>query len=206
MQRLTIVSLALAAIAPQLVSQQPKPPVAQQIARVDTLHGDVLTDNYFWLREKTNPKVLAYLDSENAYTAAAMHHTEALQDKLYHEMLGRIRETDLTVPYRENGYRHLMQALARTGNTAEALRVYEQLRTLLGDELGAIPSAETLAHDHLIQHLRSFDMVAIELEGRRLEAVHYCFGRGSSVVLRERRLRGGYAGSEAGVETSELDG
>ena len=57
------------------------------------------TDNYFWLREKTNPKVLAYLDSENAYTAAGMRHTEALQDKLYHEMLGRIRETDLSVPY-----------------------------------------------------------------------------------------------------------
>src|SRR5205823_8176354 len=56
------------------------------------------------LREKQNPEVLAYLEAENAYTAAGMKHTEALQEQLYREMLGRIKETDLTVPYRNNGY------------------------------------------------------------------------------------------------------
>jgi len=104
MNRFAVFSFALTSLAPQLHAQQPRPPVAERIARVDTLHGDVRTDNYFWLREKTNPKVLAYLDSENAYTDAAMRHTEPLQDKLYHEMLGRLKETDLSVPYRENGY------------------------------------------------------------------------------------------------------
>ncbi|MGE5729977.1 MAG: S9 family peptidase [Gemmatimonas sp.] len=104
MKRFAVLSFALTSLAPQLHAQQPKPPVAERIARIDTLHGDVRTDNYFWLREKTNPRVLAYLDSENAYTAAAMRHTEALQDKLYREMLGRLKETDLSVPYRENGY------------------------------------------------------------------------------------------------------
>jgi SARP family transcriptional regulator, regulator of embCAB operon len=54
------------------------------------------------------------------------------------------RELITRAPYRENGYRHLMQALTRGGNTAEALRVYEQLRTLLRDELGVAPSGETL--------------------------------------------------------------
>lgn len=53
------------------------------------------------------------------------------------------RELIARSPYRENGYRHLMQALARTGNTAEALHVYEQLRILLRDELGVTPSTET---------------------------------------------------------------
>jgi len=104
MKRFAVFSFALISLAAQLHAQQPKPPVAQTIAHVDTLHGDIRTDNYFWLREKTNPKVLAYLDSENAYTAAAMRHTEPLQDKLYHEMLGRLKETDLSVPYRDNGY------------------------------------------------------------------------------------------------------
>jgi oligopeptidase B len=104
MSRFAVLPFVLFAFVSALAAQQPAPPVAEKIARVDTLHGDVRTDNYFWLREKTNPKVLAYLDSENAYTASAMRHTEALQDKLYHEMLGRIRETDLTVPYRQNGY------------------------------------------------------------------------------------------------------
>ena len=104
MSRFAVLPLVLCACVPVLSAQQPKPPIAQMIPRIDTLHGDVRTDNYFWLREKTNPKVLAYLDSENAYTAAGMRHTEALQDKLYHEMLSRLRETDLSVPYRENGY------------------------------------------------------------------------------------------------------
>ena len=82
----------------------PKPPVARIIPKVDTLHGDVLTDNYFWIRDKNNPEVINYLNQENAYTAARMKHTEALQQKLYDEMLGRIKENDLSVPYRENGY------------------------------------------------------------------------------------------------------
>src|SRR5688572_12643398 len=87
-----------------LSAQEPTAPRAKTVARVDTLHGDVRTDNYFWLREKTNPEVISYLEQENAYTAARMKHTEPLQQKLYDEMLGRIKETDLSVPYRKDGY------------------------------------------------------------------------------------------------------
>ncbi|HMG00227.1 MAG TPA: LpqB family beta-propeller domain-containing protein, partial [Gemmatimonadaceae bacterium] len=88
----------------RLDAQELKPPVATVKPKVDTLHGDVRTDNYFWIREKTNPDVISYLNAENAYTTARMKHTEALQQKLYDEMLGRIKETDVSVPYRENGY------------------------------------------------------------------------------------------------------
>ena len=82
----------------------PTPPVATVKPKIDTLHGEIRTDNYFWIREKTNPEVLAYLNAENAYTAAKMKHTEALQQKLYDEMLARIKETDVSVPYRDHGY------------------------------------------------------------------------------------------------------
>ena len=99
-----VIAFASAVLVADASAQRPAPPVAQKIARIDTLHGDVREDDYFWLREKTNPKVIAYLDSENAYTAAGMRHTEALQGKLYSEMLGRVKETDLSVPYREKGY------------------------------------------------------------------------------------------------------
>ncbi len=108
--RLSIGLLAIiaAAVAPPhaspLAAQSPMPPVARTVARIDTIHGDIRTDNYFWLREKTNPEVISYLERENAFTDARMKHTEALQQRLYDEMLGRIRETDLSVPYRENGY------------------------------------------------------------------------------------------------------
>src|SRR5450759_4639184 len=98
-------SIVAGAVSPlRLAAQDPTPPVAKTIAKIDTLHGDIRTDNYFWIREKTNPDVISYLNAENAYTAARMKHTEALQQKLYDEMLGRIKETDLSVPFRDNGY------------------------------------------------------------------------------------------------------
>ena len=80
------------------------PPIAPVRPHLQVLHGEARTDNYFWLREKSNPDVLAYLEAENAYTAAKMRHTEPLQETLYGELLGRIKETDMGVPYRRDGY------------------------------------------------------------------------------------------------------
>ena len=71
---------------------------------MQTLHGDTLEDDYFWMRERDNPKVRAFLEAENAYTDAFMKPTEPLQKTLYDEMLGRIKETDLSVPYRDGGW------------------------------------------------------------------------------------------------------
>ena len=99
-----VILLALFALIADLPAQRLAPPRAEKVARIDTLHGDERVDNYFWLRDKANPKVIAYLDSENAYTATGMRHTEALQSKLYGEMLGRLKETDLTVPFLNKGY------------------------------------------------------------------------------------------------------
>ena len=80
------------------------PPEARKIARTEVLHGETRQDDYYWLREKTNPEVIKYLEAENAYTAAMLKPTEKLQEDLYKEMLGRIKETDLSVPYRKAGY------------------------------------------------------------------------------------------------------
>jgi oligopeptidase B len=82
----------------------PQPPVAKKISKVAEAHGDRRVDDYYWLREKTNPEVNAYLEAENAYTAALMKPTEEFQAALYKEMLARIKQTDLSVPYRERGY------------------------------------------------------------------------------------------------------
>jgi oligopeptidase B len=81
-----------------------KPPTLKTVPHELKLHGETLVDNYFWLREKTNPEVIDYLDRENAYTEAVMKPTEALQKELYDEMLGRIKQTDLSVPYGKRGY------------------------------------------------------------------------------------------------------
>ena len=79
----------------------PAPPVAKRVEKVVTLHGEARSDPYFWLRDKPNPEVAAYLEAENAYTAAVMKPTEPFQAALYSEMLSHIKETDLSVPYRE---------------------------------------------------------------------------------------------------------
>ena len=80
------------------------PPIAKRIPTETTVHGDTRIDFYSWLREKTNPEVIAYLEAENQHTEAAMAKTQALQYTLYHEILGRIQETDLTVPVRRGPY------------------------------------------------------------------------------------------------------
>jgi oligopeptidase B len=80
------------------------PPVAAKKPKETKIHGETLVDNYFWLREKTNPQVIQYLEQENAYTDAVMAPTAALQKQLYDEMLGHIKQTDVNVPYRLGEY------------------------------------------------------------------------------------------------------
>ncbi|HEY0021725.1 MAG TPA: S9 family peptidase [Longimicrobium sp.] len=96
--------LAAVPAAAQTARDLPPPPVARVIPRTDTLHGDVRVDNYFWLRDKQNQEVISYLEAENRYADSAMAGTKALQETLYQEILGRIRQTDLSVPDRIGPY------------------------------------------------------------------------------------------------------
>jgi oligopeptidase B len=85
-------------------SGTPQPPVARRQPVETVIHGDRLIDDYAWLRDKNSPEVIAHLNAENAYTDAVLRDTEPFQEKLYQEMLGRILQTDLSVPYRLRGY------------------------------------------------------------------------------------------------------
>ena len=81
-----------------------QPPVAPKKPRVRDVNGEKFVDDYFWLREKGTPEVEGYLRSELAYAEAFMKPTAALQQKLYDEMLSRIQQTDVNVPYRWRGF------------------------------------------------------------------------------------------------------
>jgi oligopeptidase B len=85
-------------------SAPPQPPVARRHPVEHVFHGDRRFDDYAWLRNKNSPDVLAYLNAENAYTDAVLRDTEPFQEELYQEMLGRILQTDLSVPYRLRGF------------------------------------------------------------------------------------------------------
>ena len=99
-------TFAFACALPLVVAgaQVPQAPVAKLVPHVDTLHADVLSDNYFWMRDRKDPDLVPWLEKENAYTTAMTKHTAELQEKIYQEIVGRIKETDQQVPEKRGPY------------------------------------------------------------------------------------------------------
>ena len=79
-------------------------PVAEKRPHSLELHGDVRVDDYYWLRDRTNPEVLSYLEAENTYTDQIMAATQALQDELYEELKNRVQPDESTAPALDNGF------------------------------------------------------------------------------------------------------
>ena len=93
-------------------------PVAKKESHIISTHGDDREDNYYWMRltdeQKTAEKldthtqeVVDYLNAENDYTNEMTAHLKTFQDTLFNEMVGRIKQTDMSVPYRDNGYHYI---------------------------------------------------------------------------------------------------
>ena len=103
-------ALGLAACSPAASTQTPQPEQGPQppVARIEAheleAHGEVRVDNYYWLRERDNPEVIAYLEAENAYTEAMTADTAELRKEIEAELAGRIKQDDTTVPFRERDY------------------------------------------------------------------------------------------------------
>jgi oligopeptidase B len=95
---------ATAQTAAQRDSAPAAPPRAEQRPHRLEAHGDVRVDEYYWLNQREDPEVIRYLEAENAWTDAVMAHTRRLQDTLFEEIKGRIRQDDRSVPYRLDGY------------------------------------------------------------------------------------------------------
>ena len=81
-----------------------KTPTARVIRHELEHHGHVRTDDYYWLRERDNTNTIAYLEAENAHTKEAMAHVQPLEEALFEEIKGRIKQTDMSVPYRRDDY------------------------------------------------------------------------------------------------------
>ena len=82
------------------------PPVAARRPQRHEKHGDVRVDNYYWLRERDDPEVRAYLEAENAYDREVTARTAAFEDRLFEEIRGRIKQTDMSVPYHDGEYEY----------------------------------------------------------------------------------------------------
>jgi oligopeptidase B len=104
--RLLQAALLVALLLPYAIAQDGnrQPPIAKKIPHATQIHGYTMKDDYFWLREKQNPEVIKYLEAENAYTEEVMKPLKDFQEALYKEMLGHIKQTDLSVPSRIGDY------------------------------------------------------------------------------------------------------
>ena len=83
-----------------------RPPIAKKKPHRLEVHGDVRVDDYYWLRHRDDPDVTAYLEAENAYLDDRLGHTRDLQEQLFEEIKGRIKQSDLSVPYTEGSHRY----------------------------------------------------------------------------------------------------
>ena len=85
-------------------NQKLKAPKAKKIAKELSIHGDTRIDNYYWLNDKEDKNVIDYLNAENTYREGVMAHTTDFQASLFKEIVGRIKQTDMSVPYKKDGY------------------------------------------------------------------------------------------------------
>jgi oligopeptidase B len=151
-----------------------EPPQALRARHVTPIHGRELVDDYRWLRDKDDPRVRTYLEAENAHTRAVMHSTETFQETLYQEMLARIKETDMGVPYRYGGYEYYSRTQAgkdypiycrrRRADGAPEEIILDMNRLAEGSEflsLGALavsPDANLLAYSTDVTGFREFTL------------------------------------------------
>jgi oligopeptidase B len=146
----------------------PAPPVAKAVPRATTLHGDTRIDNYFWLRDRADLDVIAYLEAENAYTEAIMKSTEPLQTNLYQEILGRIKEDDLSVPVKRDDYYYYSRTVQ-----GKAYSIYCRKHGSLDSEEEVLLDANALAEGQKYFRLGNFAIsenhrllaYSIDLEG-----------------------------------------
>ena len=133
--------------------ENPKPPVAKTVRTSLMLHGERREDDYAWLRDRENPEVTAYLEAENAYTAAMMRSTEPLQEALYKEMLGRIKEDDTDVPVRRDNWLYY----SRT-EQGKAYPIYCRRSDADGSPEQVIFDQNVVAEGHTFYQLGGFEV------------------------------------------------
>ncbi len=177
------IAILLFACAPALettpladASEALTPPTARIIPQQFETHGDVRIDNYYWLRDRENPEMIAYLEAENAYTEAAMAHTEALQETLFNEIVGRIVQDDSSVPYRKGDYYYYTRY-----EESKEYTIYCRKRESLESPEEIMLDVNVLAEGHgfyAVSNVRvssGQDLLAFSADtaGRRIYTIHF---------------------------------
>lgn len=119
------------------------PPVAEKIPKDVSVHGEPRVDEYYWLRERDDHKVTAHLHAENDYTSSVLQHTERFQERLYQELVSRIKETDASVPERIDGYYYYSR-----NEAGKQYAIHCRRRAASGAEEEVILDENELATEH----------------------------------------------------------
>jgi len=139
-------------------------------------HGQVRVDEYYWLRERENPEVVAYLNAENEYAAKKMAHTKAFEERLFEEIKARIKQTDMSVPYRRDGYFYYTRY-----EEAKEYPIYSRKRGSLDSPEEIMLDANVLAQGHdyfsiggwAVSSGQNILAYAMDTEGRRIYSIHF---------------------------------
>jgi oligopeptidase B len=158
------------------IAHEPTPPVAKRLPHELVAHGHTRVDNYYWLRERDDPEVLAYLEAENAYTEAATAHLAPLRAELYAEMTGRLVQDEVSVPVRERDYfyytrfvegaEHPLHCRKRGSLEAEEEVVLDADALARGHEFFALSELELSESQQLLAY-------TVDTVGRRFYTIHF---------------------------------
>jgi oligopeptidase B len=157
------------------MSKNTQAPVATIKPTVLEKFGDVRTDNYFWLNQREDPKVIEYLNQENDYYNTLTAHTKKLQDELFVEMKSRIKEDDESVPYLYNGYYYITRF-----ETGQDYPIYSRKKGSLDAKEEVLFNCNEMAKGHKyfqlsglsISENNQFATFAMDIVGRRIYTLH----------------------------------
>jgi len=158
--------------------KNPSPPIAHKIHTETKMHGVTLTDDYAWLRDKENPDVTAYLEAENAYADAVMAPLAGLREELYQEMLSHIKQTDISVPYRDGAWWYYTR-------TEEGLQYSIHCRKRVGAPSFPRSSAERVGNEEPQPPMDASEEVL--LDGNELAKGHAFFAIGETDITDDGR-------------------
>jgi oligopeptidase B len=140
------------------------------------MHGDTRIDNYYWLRERENPEVIAYLEAENDYALARLAHTKPLQEMLFNEIKGRIKQADESVPYQKDDYYYYQRY-----ETGEEYPIYRRKRAAQEAPEETMVDVNILSKGHAFFSIRGLEISSeqdilaygIDTQGRKFHTLHF---------------------------------
>ncbi|UCF67303.1 MAG: S9 family peptidase, partial [Acidobacteriota bacterium] len=150
--------------------------MARRLPKTLSAHGRARADDYYWMRERDDPQVIAYLEAENAYTEAMTSHTKPLEDRLYEEIKGRIKQTDMSVPYRYDGFFYYSRF-----EDGRAYPIHCRKEGSLDSSEQILLDVNQLAEGHAFYSVgrravspgRNILAYAVDLAGRRIHTVYF---------------------------------